>query len=167
MARTPPDDINRLREYRSSRLYRSLARVLRIYNRRLVDALHKRGFEDFSMAFPQLLSNLDTAGTRIGVLAARAGMTRQGAGQLLREIERCGYIERRTSPDDARATIVVFTPRGRRLLATVFELVEETEQEFAAVLPAGRFKVVREGLRVIADAFDQIGAFGKSDADAV
>ncbi|HEX6763929.1 MAG TPA: hypothetical protein VF103_00595 [Polyangiaceae bacterium] len=31
----------------------------------------------------------DTAGSRIGVLATRAGVTRQAAGQLLAEIECC------------------------------------------------------------------------------
>src|ERR1051325_7602696 len=117
----------KLREYRNTRLYRPLARVLRVYNRRLVDGLHDRGFTDFSSGFAPLLSNLDVEGTRIGVIASRAGVTRQAAGQLLREIERCGYIERRAAKDDARATVVRFTSRGRRLLASVFELVDDIE----------------------------------------
>src|SRR5438045_2492037 len=116
-----------LRRYRNTRLYRPLARTLRVYNRSIVEGLHERGFTDFSPAFPQILSNLDTQGTRVGVLATRAGMTRQGAGQLLVEIERAGYVERKPAPDDARATVVHFTPRGRRLLATIFELVDEIE----------------------------------------
>jgi DNA-binding MarR family transcriptional regulator len=123
-----------LRRYRNSKLYRPLARTLRVYNRRMVDELHARGFPDFSPAFPQLLSNLDTEGTRIGVLAARAGVTRQAAGQLVDEIERCGYVRRRPAVDDARATVVSFTPRGRRLLATIFALVEEIESSFAAIV---------------------------------
>ena len=133
----PPRDPAQLRQYRNSRLYRSLTRTLRVYNRLLVERLRARGFADFSPAFPSLLSNLDMDGTRIGVLAMRAGVTRQAAGQLLREIERCGYVERRVSPDDARATMICFTGRGKRLLATVLELVEEIEGEFAATLKRG------------------------------
>src|SRR5262245_53192765 len=130
-------DIAAVRQYRNSRLYRSLTRTLRAYNRLVLERLHARGFTDFAPSFPSLLSNLDTRGTRIGVLAVRAGVTRQAAGQLLREIERRGYVERRAAPDDARATTVHFTARGRRLLATVFELVEEIEGDFAAGLEPG------------------------------
>src|SRR5262245_31851920 len=115
------------REYRNTRLYRPMARVFRVYNRRLLTAIVERGFTDFSPAFPQILSNLDTAGTRIGVLAVRAGVTRQAAGQLVNEIERCGYVARRAADDDARATVVEFTTRGKKLLATVISIVEEIE----------------------------------------
>ena len=107
--RRPWTNPAKLRDYRNTRLYRPLARTLRVYNRRLLDGLRARGFTDFSSAFPALLSNLDLEGTRIGVLAKRAGITRQAAGQLLREIEKCGYVERRAAADDARATIVRFT----------------------------------------------------------
>jgi DNA-binding MarR family transcriptional regulator len=156
-------DPGRLREYRNSRLYRSLTRTLRVYNRLLIDRLRARGFADFSPAFPSLLSNLDIAGTRIGVLAQRAGVTRQAAGQLLREIERCGYVERRRSRHDARTTMVHFTARGRRLLATVLELVDAIETDFAATLNAGEFERVRSGLLRIADRIDPGGALGTGD----
>jgi DNA-binding MarR family transcriptional regulator len=156
-------DLLRLRLYRNSRLYRSLTRTLRVYNRLMVTRLHERGFEDFAPAFPSLLSNLDTDGTRIGMLANRAGVTRQAAGQLLREIERCGYVERRESARDARATMVHFTPRGRRLLATVLELVDEIEGDFAKTMKAGEFERVRKGLLHIADRIDPGGALGAGD----
>jgi DNA-binding MarR family transcriptional regulator len=152
-------ELSELRQYRNTRLYRSLTRTLRAYNRRLIDGLHARGFEDFSPAFPPLLSNLDIEGTRIGVLAARAGVTRQAAGQLLTEIERCGYVERLAAPEDARATVVAFTKRGKQLLATVFELVDEIEGGFAELLGTAQFERVREGLGRIADATDPAGAF--------
>jgi DNA-binding MarR family transcriptional regulator len=156
-------DSVRLRQYRNTRLYRPLSRILRVYNRRLVEGLHARGFTDFSPGFPPLLSNLDVEGTRIGVLASRAGVTRQAAGQLLREIEKCDYIERRAAADDARATVVRFTARGRRLLATVFELVDQIEAEFADLLADAAFDDLRDMLVRLADRVDPIGAFGFPD----
>jgi len=152
-----------LRRYRNSKLYRSLARTLRVYNRQLVTSLHDRGFDDFSTAFPQILSNLDTEGTRIGVLATRAGVTRQAAGQLVAEIERCGYVERSPAPDDARATIVRFTARGRKLLTNVLSLVEEAESSFESIVGADDFEALRAGLATLADAIDPDGAFGSGD----
>jgi DNA-binding MarR family transcriptional regulator len=142
---------------RSAKLYRSLGRTLRVYNRLLVEHLQARGFDDFSPAFPPLLSNLDADGTRIGVLASRVGVTRQAAGQLLREIERCGYVKRWDSPTDARATVIAFTPRGKRLLATVLDLVEQIEEDFAAMLGPGEFDRACEALSQIADRIDPGG----------
>lgn len=152
-----------LRKSPNTKLYRSLTRTLRVYNRRLVERLQARGFDDFSPAFPSLLSNLDADGTRIGILAGRAGVTRQAAGQLLREIERCGYVKRWDSPTDARATVIAFTPRGKRLLATVLELVEQIEADFARMLGPGEFDRAREALFQIADKLDPGAAFGPGD----
>lgn len=157
------NDLETLRRYRNSRLYRPLARVLRTYNRSMVSAIQARGFSDFSPAFPQILSNLDTEGTRIGVLALRAGLTRQAAGQLVAEIERRGYVQRRSAPDDARATIVRFTVRGRRLLENVFELVEQTEDGFAALLGQAEYERLKAALARLADHIDPEGVFGELD----
>ena len=158
-----PASTDHLRLYRNSRLYRSLTRTLRVYNRRLVEGLHARGFTDFSPAFPPLLSNLDLDGTRIGVLAARAGVTRQAAGQLLRAIEQCGYVELKTARNDARAIVVRFTPRGRKLLAHVIELVEQIEREFNDMLADGHFDHLRDGLHRVANRIDPGGDLGDGD----
>ncbi len=160
---TAPGELRRLR---NSKLYRALARTLRVYNKMLIAALHARGFEDFSPAFPQILSNLDTEGTRVGVLAARAGVTRQGAGQLLADIERCGYVERSRAADDARAIVVRFTPRGRRLLSNIFELVLETEAKFAELVGKREFDQLRATLERLANAIDPGGVFGVGDEPA-
>jgi DNA-binding MarR family transcriptional regulator len=165
VVRTAPpwSSVGALRAYRNTRLYRPLARTLRVYNRRLIEGIHARGFDDFSPAFPPLLSNLDVEGTRIGVLAARAGVTRQAAGQLLREIQRAGYVDLTPARDDARATVVRFTAKGRRLLATVFDLVERIEADFAAALPSGEFDRVRRAMLRLANHVDPDGAFGSGD----
>lgn len=152
-----------IRAYRNSRLYRLLTRTLRVYNRRLLASLYERGFTDMSAGFFPILSNLDTEGTRIGVLAVRGGVTRQAAGQLLKAIEQCGYVELRPSSDDARVTMVHFSARGRKLLAAVFESVNEIEGEFAAVLTKGQYEKMKSGLLRIADAVDPEGSLGIAD----
>jgi DNA-binding MarR family transcriptional regulator len=96
-------------------------------------------------------------------LATRAGVTRQAAGQLLAEIERCGYVERRPASDDARAIVVHFTTRGRRLLVNVFALVEEIESSFAAVVGREEYDRMRTTLGRLAQAIDPEGSLGQSD----
>lgn len=155
--------VDELRAYRNTRLYRLLTRTLRVYNRRMLAGLHARGFTDMSAGFFPILSNLDTEGTRIGVLATRGGVTRQAAGQLLKAIEQAGYVELRPSAHDARVTMVHFSARGRKLLAAVFESVDEIEADFEAVLKKGEFGKVKTGLLRIADAVDPEGSFGMGD----
>jgi DNA-binding MarR family transcriptional regulator len=157
MAR-PVADSTRLRRHRNRALYRSISRLLRGYNRRLVDELRRRGFEDFSPAFPPLLSNLDTAGSHIGTLARRAGVTRQAAGQLLRQIEACGYVERLDSPHDTRATMIRFTARGRALLTNVLDIVGGLDREYATHIGAATFDQLRDRLFDMAERVDPGGA---------
>ena len=151
------------RAFRNASLYRSMTRTLRVYNRRVIEGVHALGFADFQPSFPGMLSNLDTSGTRIGVLAARAGVTRQAAGQLLRQIERCGYITLTAARDDARATIVRYTPRGKKLIAAIIDLATRIERDLSAALPPGEFDRMRSGLVRVADRVDPVGTFGSVD----
>jgi DNA-binding MarR family transcriptional regulator len=155
----PPD----LRRHRNVALYRSAARILREYNRRLIAGLHERGFDDFMPSFPQILSNLDTEGTRIGILARRAGISRQAAGKLLGQIERSGYVELRPDVRDSRATLVLFTPRGRRMLATVLRIIRSLDRGLASAIGKQTFERVRSELFEIAEEFDPSGALGVDD----
>jgi DNA-binding MarR family transcriptional regulator len=79
----------------------------------LVEALHEGGYADISASHQAVFENLDPDGTRLTVLAARAGMTHQSMGELVRELERRGYLERIADPADGRARIVRLTKRGR------------------------------------------------------
>lgn len=52
---------------------------------------------------------LDRDGSRASVLAERAGIGRAAMGELIVELERLGYVERRPDPDDRRAKRIVPT----------------------------------------------------------
>jgi DNA-binding MarR family transcriptional regulator len=160
------ESLEQFREFRNTAVYRSVNRILRVSNRHLLERLHERGFTDFSPAYPALLSNLDTEGTRVGVLAARAGTTRQAAGQLLADIERAGYVSLGADPDDARATLVTFTARGRSMLANVLEIVDEFEHGFEPALGPGGISELRRVLFAVAEAIDPEGALGQGDRSA-
>ena len=80
----------------------------------LAERLRAAGFDDMSAAHHPVFENIDRDGTRLTVLAARTGMTHQSMGELVAALQRRGYVDRRPDPADARARLVVLTPKGRR-----------------------------------------------------
>lgn len=67
-------------------------------------------------------------------LAERAGMTKQGAGQLVKELEAHGYVERRPDPIDGRATRIFFTEAGWQYLLDAQKIKQTIEDEYRTAL---------------------------------
>ena len=68
-------------------------------------------------------------GLRGGKLASRLGIEPPTVTKMLRRLEACGLVERRTDPTDARSFRIYLTREGRRLEEPVlgcWELSEET-----------------------------------------
>lgn len=149
-----------LRVYRETMLLRSLVRLTRRMSDEVIDRMRTRGFPDYQPSYPRLLGNLDTGGTRIGALARRMGVTRQGASQLAAEIEAKGYLERLPDPTDRRGAIVRFTSRGREALELALVVMTEIEAEYADVLGLERYRSMKQSLAVLVEAVDEGGALG-------
>ncbi len=83
-------------------------------------------------------------GIRPGVLAERAGMSKQAMNQLLRSLEALGYIARSDAPDEGRARIVRLTRRGRAAYAKIHEILQDIEREWSAELGPTHFTQLKE-----------------------
>lgn len=71
-----------------------------------------RGFDDVRPAHGFAFARLAPHGATVGELAEHLGVTKQAASQLVEELVRKGYVERRPHPADARARLVVLTEHG-------------------------------------------------------
>src|SRR3569623_676155 len=80
---------------------------------------------------------IDLEGTRLTVLAARMGVSKQAAGQLVEELEQMGVLARAPDPADGRAKLARFSARGRRGLLEGLALLRQMERELAAKLESG------------------------------
>ena len=87
---------------------------------------------------------LDDHGTRVSVLAERAQITKQSMAELVAHLERHGYVERASDPDDRRAKLVRATPRGEEVYAIAREFVVELEAEWAKRLGRSKIRELRE-----------------------
>ncbi len=67
---------------------------------------------------------------RPGEIAATARLSKQATNDLLRELERLGYVERHPDPTDGRARIIQLTKRGQALDTAVWTAGREVEQSW-------------------------------------
>lgn len=156
----PPLDSPELRAWRDASLYRLLLRASRAETSATLEAIRRVGFDDVSLVDTNLLANLDTGGTTISALARRAGVTRQAASQQVAALVRSGYVQTRASKTDGRATVVIQTAKGRKLLDTALDVVEDLERSYADVLGAKDLAALKRHLTVLLEHIDPTGTLG-------
>lgn len=112
--------------------------------RRLVRELNAGGFGGISLAHIAVLRYPGPDGERPGVLAERAGISKQAMNRLLGSLEDLGYLKRTNTSQEGRARIVRFTPRGRAAWAKIVETLREIEHEWKAELGAKDFALLKQ-----------------------
>ncbi len=121
----------------------------RAIHRRLIRELNAAGFEELRLPHMAVLEFPGPDGARPGVLAERAGISKQAMNQLLRSLEEHGYIARSAAPNSGRARIIRFTSRGHAAYSKIQEVLREIEREWSAELGPKRFAQLKELLRVV------------------
>ena len=103
-------------------------------HRRIITDLNAAGFDDLRIPHMAVLQFPGPDGVRPGMLAERAGMSKQAMNQLLRSLEALGYVARSDHPDEGRARIVRLTKRGRAAYAKIHDILRDIEREWIAEL---------------------------------
>ena len=113
----------------------------------MVRSAHERGRPDIKPAHNSVFAILGDDGDRAADLAARAGITRQSMGEVIRDLVDLGILEMVPDPHDGRAKIVRYTAEGKRFasagFAHLYELEKRFEQEFGADYEATRVVLER------------------------
>jgi DNA-binding MarR family transcriptional regulator len=109
----------------------------------MLELLHERGFDDLDAAHLNVFQYPGPQGARPSELAARLRITKQALNYLLGELERLGYLERRSDPDDRRSKRIALTPRGRSAILVIREAVAEMETAWSERLGPKRFAHLR------------------------
>ena len=129
-----------------------LARARRAINAAILVRFAEAGFDDLREAHDPVFAFLPSDGARLTELARRARMTKQSMGELLRELEALGYVERAIDPSDRRARLVTFTARGQRANEIGIETIRETERKWAKRVGADSVRALRETLEQVTRA---------------
>jgi len=120
---------------------------LEVVQRRMLERLHERGFDDLVPAHLNVFQYPGPQGATPSELAGRLRMSKQAVNYLLGELERLGYLERRQDADDRRSRRIALTRRGTSAGYVIREAVGEVEEAWAEQLGPKRFAQLRDLLR--------------------
>ena len=137
--------MSNLKTKTSDMLIGALLRVpAQAIHRRLIRGLNAAGFHELRLPHMAGLLFPGPDGVRPGVLAERAGISKQAMNQLLGSLEEHGYILRSSDPLEGRARIIRFTKRGRAAYAKIHDILRDIEGEWSAELGPRRFAQLKQ-----------------------
>src|SRR3954465_8350648 len=109
--------------------------LLALAYQQFVTELHEelggRGFDDVGKSDGYVFRALDAEPLTTSALSERLGITKQGAGQLVEDMMRRGYVESSPDPGDRRARLLRLTARGQHALAAARAFHRRYEQRLA------------------------------------
>ena len=100
--------------------------------RRLHEDMAEHGHAELGRSDGLVFRMLAGGGRTVSELAVRLEITKQGAAQIIEDMERRGYVVRRPDPSDGRARLVELDERGRDALAVARAFHRAYEQRLVA-----------------------------------
>lgn len=128
-----------------------LVRLLGQFRAELFAPAAERGYLDLREPHLHIFGNLGVDGVRLTELAARAQLSLATTSELVSDLEKLGYLERRPDPADGRAKLIFPTRRGRQALDDAGDRVAQIEQHWAQLLGPARFADTCRALQQLLD----------------
>lgn len=114
---------------RANYLMRGLLHAYYWYDESLQNLLRGSGYPSLPRTKSMIMVNITDGIKRPADLARNLGISRQAIQQTLAEMEADGLITLTPDPQDGRAKIVEFSPRGRGIGRAATDAIAEIERE--------------------------------------
>lgn len=124
---------SRTREQPPLTLIALLRRSSRAMVEEITDHMQAAGYPWAPARHYPVFESIDPGGTRITILAARAGITHQSMAQLVDELEQRGIVERVPDPSDRRARLVRLTEEGHERVGVAMREIDKIEARWRAL----------------------------------
>jgi len=132
----------------------------RAFQQHMLSGAQARGRAGLKPAHDAVFALLGDEGVRAADLAARAGITRQSMGEVIRDMVGLGLLEMVPDPDDGRAKIVRYTAEGKQFAYAGYRhlryLEERFEEEFG-----DDYEAARRVLERVVELLDEVDALGE------
>jgi len=124
----------------------------------MVRRAHADGHTEVKMAHNSVFGTLHAEGARAADMAARAGITRQSMGEVIRDMVALDLLEMRSDPNDGRAKVVTYSEHGLAVAGDGFGYLGELERRFADEFGEDEYAVARDVLERLIDVLDRFAA---------
>jgi DNA-binding MarR family transcriptional regulator len=126
-----------------------LVRLLAAFRRDLFAAAQQGGYGDIRESHLHIFGNVGINGIRLTQLANDAQLSLATTSELVDELQRLGYLERRPDASDRRAKLIFPTPRGRSALNDAGNRIAEIERLWAELIGSARFDETAQGMQAL------------------
>ncbi len=133
-------------------------RAARALQSDMVRQAHADGHTEVKMAHNSVFGTLHAEGARAADMAARAGITRQSMGEVIRDMVALDLLEMRSDPNDGRAKVVTYSEHGLDVAGDGFGYLHELERRFAEEFGEDEYAVARDVLERLIDVLDRVAA---------
>ena len=140
-----------LRAARTDYLGNLLVRTKAVFKRDVLRCLRRRGYELQERHMP-VFRCLDLDGSTISEIAARAGLSKQTTGPVVRELEGMSLVAVGRDPRDGRARHVRFTAAGERALRAVLDAIQAVTDDYRKVVGRQRLDDAMATLKTLLEA---------------
>jgi DNA-binding MarR family transcriptional regulator len=109
-------------------------------------ALRAAGFGDIRPPHANVFAFVPSGGMQVSELAQLSGVRKQTMAQVVEQLERMGYVERRPDPADRRGRLVFLTERGQAVRPVGAATGRRVEQQWAQLTSPETIQALRGSL---------------------
>lgn len=128
-----------------------LAQARERWIRAMAQRVEALGFDDYRRSDPLAMRSLRHGDVALGSMAARLGVTRQGARKVVSGLVQRGYASVIPSTQDSRRRNVQLTPLGREYLRAVITTLRALHDEVVAHVDADQLSAAYAVLEFVRD----------------
>lgn len=125
--------------------------AVRAWAPRLTRALHAAGHTNLQPRHGSVFMHADREGAFVRTLSERAGIAKSAMGALVDELERFGYLARRSERIDC-PPLIVPTARGLEAIGIIRECNRQMEIELQQTLGNAGYHDLRQALQKLAES---------------
>ena len=141
--------LQRLEAAKAEATIQLLFKAARLLNEKAITRARARTHVPLRTVHTSVLPHVGFEGTRLTDLAAKLGVSKQAAGQLVDELVDFGYLERLPDPTDARAKLIRYSKKGKAGILEGLAILKELENELMEIVGAPAMKTMHEALAKI------------------
>jgi DNA-binding MarR family transcriptional regulator len=110
------------------------SRVGRMLTGHAISKVHKAGYPEVRESWLPILQHVEEKGIRSIDLANKLAISKQAANQMVKEIQKQGYLQRDPDPKDKRAQLITLTEQGWQAWVIGLKAMAEMERRLETQL---------------------------------